>query len=174
VWLAVSLHAVDRTEKPWHSTPDLSMGSQDVDLNGHCLRMSATIVDSSLAHLHKKKMSTGTEFHRGRSVVDHFPDELMVEVTVTDCTSPYAVAVPKESLRTLQFAAAWRRGTEERAAAGIYVPRAREKETWSDANDTFQSYELTVQSADTPLTDQLILTVSSADGKKLAQFVAGL
>jgi hypothetical protein len=42
------------------------------------------------------------------------------------------------------------------------------------SSDTVQIYELTIQSSDVPLTDQLVLTVSSAEGKKIAEFVAGL
>jgi hypothetical protein len=53
LFLPFSLRAGDDTEKPWHSTLDLSMGTQDVQLGGHCWRMSANIVDSSLAKLRK-------------------------------------------------------------------------------------------------------------------------
>jgi len=80
-------------QKPSHGSVDLSMGSEDVHLQGHCLRMSATIADSSLAKLHKKRTTTGIEFVRGKTPVDQYPDELMVEVTVTDCASPYSVPV---------------------------------------------------------------------------------
>jgi len=174
VWLLpATLGAVDRADKPWHSTPDLSMGSQDVEVEGHCLRMSATIVDSSLAKLHKKRGVGGTEFHRGKTVVDHFPDEVMVVVTVIDCVSPYGAAVSQEALSTIQFAASWRRGTDERPAGGIYVPHSRPKEVWSESNDTFRDYELSIQSEGVPLTDHLVLTVS-AGGKMLAQFVNDL
>ena len=172
--LVLPLNALDKSEKPWRSTPDLSMGSQDVQLDGHCWRMSANIVDSSLAKLHKKRSAGATEFHHGRIVLDRFPDEVMVEVTVTDCASPYAVPMGKDVLGSVQFAARWRRGTDERPAGGIYVPRTRSKESWSQSSDTFQVFELSIQSTDVPLTDQLVLTVSSSDGKKIAQFVADL
>ena len=168
------LCGVDQTEKPWRSTPDLSMGAQDVQLDGHCWRMSATIMDSSLAKLRKKRSAGGTEFHRGKNVIDRFPDEVMVELTVTDCTSPYAVPVGRDILGAMQFAAQWRRGTEERPVGGLYVPHARSKDSWPESHDTVQVFELSIQSADVPLSDQLVLTVSSSDGKKVAQFVAGL
>jgi hypothetical protein len=172
--LPLHLQAVDESEKPWHSTPDLSMGAQDVQLDGHCWRMSATIVDSSLAKLRKKRSASGTEFHRGKNVIESFPDEVMVELTVTDCTSPNAVPVGRDILGAMQFAAEWRRGTEERPVGGLYVPRARSRDGWPESRDTVQVFELSIQSADVPLTDQLVLTVSSSDGKKVAQFVAGL
>jgi len=172
--LPLQLRAVDESEKPWRSTPDLSMGAQDVQLDGHCWRMSATIVDSSLAKLRKKRSASGTKFHRGKNVVERFPDEMMVELTVTDCTSPYAVPVGRDILGAMQFAAEWRRGTEERPVGGLYVPRTRSGEGYPESHDTVQVFELSIQSADVPLTDQLVLTVSSSDGKKIAQFVAGL
>ena len=174
VLLVLPLRAADQGAKPWHSTPDLSMGSQDVEVGGHCWRMSAEIIDSSLAKLRKKRSAAGTEFHRGKNVVDRFPDELMVEVSVTDCASPYTVPVSREILGSMQFEAQWRRGTEERPVSGLYVPRVRSKEGLAETSDTVQIYELSVQSADVPLTDQLVLRVSSADGKKIAEFVAGL
>jgi hypothetical protein len=172
--LPLYLPAIDQSEKPWRSTPDLSMGAQDVQLDGHCLRMSATIVDSSLAKLRKKRSASGTEFHRGKNVIDHFPDEVMVELTITDCASPYTVPVGRDILGAMQFAAEWRRGTEERPVGGLYVPRTRSKDSSPESHDTVQVFELSIQSADVPLSDQLVLTVSASDGKKLAQFVAGL
>jgi hypothetical protein len=172
--LSLPLHAVDASTKPWHSTPDLSMGTQDVQLGGHCWRMSASIVDSSLAKLHKKRSGSGTEFHRGKSVIDRFPDEVMVELTVTDCASPYAAPVSRDILGSMQFSAEWRRGVEERPVSGLYVPRTRSRDGLPDSGDTVQVFELSIQSADVPLTDQLVLTISSPDGKKVAEFVAGL
>lgn len=167
---AVSAQPGDNPAKPWRAALDLSMGSQDVELSGHCFRMSAAIIDSSLAKLHKRKMANGTEFHRGKVVVEQFPEELLVEVTVTDCGSPYAVAVGKDALRALQFAAVWRRGGDERSCE-IYAPRPRPDDM--QASDTFRAYELSVPSANVPLTDRLVVTVSS-EGKKVAQFVNDL
>jgi hypothetical protein len=162
--------AGDIPNKPWHSSPDLSMGSEHVEVGGHCLRMSAAILDSSLAKLHKRRTANGTEFHRGKTVVDQFPEDLLVEVTVTDCVSPYAVSVDKEALRSVQFSAVWRRGNDERPSE-VYVPRPRSED--AGVNDTFRSYELSIPSANVPLSDQLVLTVS-AEGKKIAQFVGDL
>jgi len=136
--------------------------------------MSANIVDCSLAKLHKKRSASATEFHHGRIVLDRFPDEVMVEVTVTDCASPYAMSVGKDVLGSVQFAAGWRRGTDERPAGGIHVPPTRPRQSRSQSRDTFQVFELSIQSTDVPLTDQLVLTVSSREGKKIAQFVAHL
>jgi hypothetical protein len=150
------------------------MGTQDIDLSGHCWRMSATIVDSSLAKLRKKRSATGTEFHRGKNVVDRFPDELMVEVSVTDCTSPYAVPVSRDILDSMEFDAQWRRGSAERPVSGLYVPRVRSRVSVPETGDTVQIYALSIQSADVPLTDQLVLRVSSSGGRKIAEFVAGL
>jgi len=146
------------------------MGTQDIQLEGHCLRMSASIVDSSLAKLHRKRGPSGPEFHHGKKVVDHFPDEVMVVVTVTDCASPYGAVVSQEMLSAIQFAAAWRRGNDERPVSGIYIPRARPKDPWTESSDTFQDYELSIQSDGVPLTDHLVLTVT-AGGKTVAQFV---
>jgi hypothetical protein len=178
IWLVVavcwilpaSLHGVDRGDKVWHSTPDLSMGTQDVQLEGRCLRMSASIVDSSLAKLHRKKGPSGPEFHHGKTVVEHFPDELTVVVTVTSCVSPFGMVVSEEALNAIQFAAAWRRGNDERPVSGIYIPHARPKDPWTESSDTFRDYELSIQSDGVPLTDHLVLTVT-AGGKTVAQFV---
>jgi len=169
-FLPASLYAADRGDKAWHSSPDLSMGSQDVQLEGHCLRMSAAIVDSSLAKLHKKKGQSGTEFHHGKTVVEHFPDELIVIVTVTNCVSPFGTAVSEEALNSIQFGAVWRRGNDERPVSGIYIPHARPKDPWTESSDTFRDYELSIQSDGVPLTDHLVLTVT-AGGKMVAQFV---
>jgi hypothetical protein len=174
VLLVLPLRAADEGAKLWHATPNLSMGTHDIDLGGHCWRMTAAIVDSSLAKLRKKRSAAGTEFHRGKNVVDRFPDELMVELSVTDCASPYAVPVRRNILASMQFEAQWRRGSEERPVSGLYVPRMRSTEGSPEPSDTIQIYELSIQSADVPLTDQLVLRVSSADGKKIAEFVAGL
>lgn len=174
LFLPFSLRAGDESEKPWHSTPDLSMGTRDVQLGGHCWRMSANIVDSSLAKLRKKRSGSGTEFRRGKNVIERFPDEVMVEVSVTDCTSPYAVPVSRDILSAMQFAAEWRRGTEERPVGGLYVPRTRSRDGLPESSDTVQIFELSIQSSDVPLSDQLVLTVSSSEGKKIAEFVAGL
>jgi hypothetical protein len=146
------------------------MGSQDVQLEGHCLRMSAAIVDSSLAKLHKKKGQSGPEFHHGKTVVEHFPDELMVVVTVTNCMSPLGTAVSEEALSAIQFGAAWRRGSDERPVSGIYIPHARPKDPWTESSDTFRDFEISIQSDGVPLTDHLVLTVT-AGGKMVAQFV---
>jgi hypothetical protein len=172
-FLPASLYGADRGDKSWHSTPDLSMGTQDVQLEGHCLRMSASIVDSSLAKLHRKKGPSGPEFHHGKTVVSHFPDEVTVVVTVTNCVSPFGTALSEEALNTIQFAAAWRCGNDERPVGGIYIPHARPKDPWSESNDTFRDYELSIQSDGVPLTDHLVVSVS-AGGKILAQFVNAL
>ena len=170
VFLPASVHGADRGDKSWHSTPDLSMGSEDVQLEGHCLRISASIVDSSLAKLHRKRGPGGPEFHHGKTVVEYFPDELTVVVTVTNCVSPFGTTVSEEALNAIQFAAAWRRGSDERPVAGIYIPHSRPKDPWSESSDTFRDYELSIQSDGVPLTDHLVLTVS-AGGKTVAQFV---
>jgi hypothetical protein len=174
LFLPFSLRAGDESEKPWHATPDLSMGTQEVQLGGRCWRMSANIVDSSLAKLRKKRSGGGTEFRRGKNVIEWFPDEVMVEVSITDCTSPYAVAVNRDILSAMQFAAEWRRGAEERPVGGLHVPRTRSRDSSQESSDTVQIYELSIQSSNVPLTDQLVLTVSSSEGKKIAEFVAGL
>lgn len=168
--LPASVYGIDRGDKPWHSSPDLSMGSQDVQVEGHCLRMSAAIVDSSLARLHKKKGATGPEFHHGRTVVEYFPEELTVVVTVTNCVSPFGTAISEEVLNAIQFSAAWRRGTDERRVSAIHLPRARPKDPWSESTETFRDYDLSIESVGVPLTDHLVVTVS-AGGKTLAQFV---
>jgi hypothetical protein len=164
-----TLRAGDNGARPGRAAVYLSMGSQDVLFEGRCLRMSATLVDSSLAKLRKKKVAVGTEFHRGKIIVDRFPDELMVEVTVTDCVAPFAVAVGK-FFGTLQFSAVWRRGSDERPCE-VYVPRDRPESL--ETSDTFRVYNLSVPSADVPLTDHLVLNVS-AEGKRIAQFVNDL
>jgi hypothetical protein len=154
-------------QKPSHGSVDLSMGSEDVHLQGHCLRMSATIADSSLAKLHKKRTTTGIEFVRGKTPVDQYPDELMVEVTVTDCASPYSVPVDAHIFRDLHFTAAWRRGDDERSSE-LYAPHPRFDE--AQASDTFRTFELSIPSANVPLSDRLLVNVFSAD-EKLAQFL---
>jgi len=168
--VAASSRAGDDSMKSWHSAPDLSLGSHDVMLDGRCLRFSAAIVDSSLAKLHKKRLREGTEFRQGKTVVEQFPDELLVEVIVTDCAAPYGVAVAKEKLASLQFGAAWRHGGEDRPAT-IFVPQLRKDD--SQANDTFRTYEISVSGQHIPLSDLLILTLSS-DGRKIADFVSSL
>ena len=168
--LAVSSSAGDNSTKPWRATPDLSMGSQDVTLHGYCLRFSASIVHSSLAKLHKKRVADGTEFHRGKDVVEQFPDELLVEVPVTDCDVPNGVAIGKDVLGNLQFGAAWRHGSDERPA-NIYVSHPRGDE--SQINDTFRTYGISVTAEHIPLTDQLVLTLSS-EGKKVVDFASSL
>jgi hypothetical protein len=162
-----ALQASDSGAKSWRSTVDLSMGSQDVQLQERCLRFSAVIVDSSLARLHKRRVANGVEFHRGKTVVDRYPEELTVEVTVTDCVAPFAVAFGKDILGTIEFSAAWRRGGDERPSE-VYAPRARTQA--EKTSDTFRVYYLSVPSAGVPLTDHLLINVS-VEGKRLAQFV---
>ncbi len=65
---------------------------------GVCRRASRGIVPGDAS---QETIGGGIGFYRGKNVVERFPDEVMVEVTITDCASPYAVPVARDILETI-------------------------------------------------------------------------
>ncbi len=154
------------------------LGADMVNFDNTCVFFTASMTAGDFFDgLRRIKTPTGAEFRKGSSVVDHFPEKISVEIrgVVTKCSeNPREVLVPglaADFMSSLRFEAQWGRGSEFQPAENLSAqtsprPLSKLKNIWT--------YTVTIPSKDVPLTDHLVVSVLSKEGKKVTRFSARL
>jgi hypothetical protein len=118
--------------------------------------------------------SQGSEFRRNSQPVDFFPDYLTIEITIRIevCDSnTYTPAQTPDAIKGMQFRVQWKRGLYLRPVASLTIER---KPLRLEEGDNQMLYVIKVRDHNVPLTDHLILSVISANGKIMSRMSARL
>jgi hypothetical protein len=118
--------------------------------------------------------SQGSEFRKNSQPVDFFPDFLTIEITnrIEVCDSNiYTPAQTPDVIKGMQFRVQWKRGLYLRPVASLTIER---KPLRLEEGDNQLLYVIKVRDHNIPLTDHLILSVVSANGKILSRMSARL
>jgi hypothetical protein len=116
----------------------------------------------------------GSEFRRGSNPVDFFPDYLTIEINIRieECDANiYTPAKTPDIIKGMQFRVQWKRGLYLRPAANVTIEH---KPLVMEEGDNRMLYVIKVRDHNVPLTDHLILSVISANGKILSRMSARL
>ena len=118
--------------------------------------------------------SQGSEFRRNSQAVDYFPDYLTIEINIRIevCDANiYTPAKTPDIIKGIQFRVQWKRGLYLRPAPNVTIER---KPLQMEEGDNRLLYVIKVRDHNVPLTDHLILSVISANGKILSRMSARL
>jgi hypothetical protein len=119
--------------------------------------------------LQRHETASGDEFLKNSQIVRTFPGQITVQIqtsiTVCDADIYTAAAVPS-FFNGLQFKAQWKRGLAMRTVSQIAVQRVMFAS--EDGNNRLM-FLLKIHDRDVPLTDHLIISVLSPQGKLLSR-----
>jgi hypothetical protein len=116
----------------------------------------------------------GSEFLRNSHPVDFFPDYLTIEINVRIevCDADmYTPAKTPDIIKGIQFRVQWKRGLYLRPVANVTIER---KPLQMEEGDNQMLYVIKVRDHNVPLSDHLILSVISANGKIMSRMSARL
>jgi hypothetical protein len=116
----------------------------------------------------------GPEFRRNSHPVDYFPDYLILEINIRIevCDANiYTPAKTPDVIKGIQFRVQWKRGLYLRPVANVSIER---KPLQMEEGDNRMLYVIKLRDHAVPLTDHLILSVISANGKIMSRMSARL
>jgi hypothetical protein len=116
----------------------------------------------------------GSEFRRNSHPVDFFPDYLTLEINIRIevCDADmYTPAKTPDIIKGIQFRVQWKRGLYLRPAANVTIER---KPLQMEEGDNRMLYVIKLRDHSVPLSDHLILSVISANGKIMTRMSARL
>jgi hypothetical protein len=131
----------------------------------------------------------GTKYQSGKEMMTEFPEELHVSFAIFDipCKSQMLQPSPRryltqEMMKSLRFSFYWKRGIELRRI-GNPKPEGATAELLEPSNMESKEelpkryrwiVEYTIPGAGVPLTDRLVLIISTLDGQRAARVAARL
>jgi hypothetical protein len=119
--------------------------------------------------LQRHETASGDQFRKNSQVVTTFPDQITVQVqtAVVVCDADLYTPAPLPSFfNGLQFKVQWKRGLTMRPVAQIVVQRVMFA---SQEGDNRLMFLLKIHDHNVPLTDHLIISVISPQGKLLTR-----
>src|ERR1700722_10870210 len=119
--------------------------------------------------LQRHETASGDQFRKNSQVVTTFPDQITVQVqtAVTVCDADLYTPAPLPSFfNGLQFKVQWKRGLAMRSVAQVVVQRVMFA---SQEGDNRLMFLLKIHDHNVPLTDHLIISVISPQGKLLTR-----
>jgi len=133
------------------------------------------------AHLERIETDGGVEFRRKSQVVRDFPAQLSVVLAGTIGSCPRSVpnlapiSALTDFINQLKISAEWIRGPASRPVLNLSVVKHPPREVlWPETDPPHWGLDITLPSKDVPLTDLLNLSIQSADGHRLLDFMVGL
>jgi hypothetical protein len=130
------------------------------------------------SNLKKTAKTRGVEFQRGKTLVQHFPDDLAIEVAVfsgPNACGPPVNDLSEDFLKTLRFSVSSRHGSELRLITGVATSSKESSGPWCENRcSEMWTYRLVIQVGDVPLTDAIILTIATRGGEHIDQFIGQL
>jgi hypothetical protein len=119
--------------------------------------------------LQRHEMPSGDEFHKNSRVVTNFPEQLTVQLqlSISVCDADIYTPAPAPSFVSgIRFRAQWKRGLAMRPVMDLRVQRVA---ITSEEGDSRLLFLLKIHDRDVPLTDHLIISVISPQGKLLSR-----
>jgi len=189
---AAQVDNAKRDQKQFSRTID--MGTSHAKILDTCLVLHSSLSGSDFfAGLKVRHASNSVEFRKGNVLVNEFPPILTVEMLsfALECSTPNLEKEEKAraALDRLLFKVEWKRGLVVRPAQDVILTiRKPSPEEWAERDevkrlsaigmetslDGFLVVELTIKTNHVPLTDSLVVTVSTTDSNQIARFSARL
>ena len=119
--------------------------------------------------LQRHETPSGDEFHKNSRVVTNFPEQLTVQLqlSISVCDADIYTPAPAPSFVSgIHFKAQWKRGLTMRPVQQFAVQRVA---ITSEEGDSRLLFLLKIRDRDVPLTDHLIISVISPQGKLLSR-----
>jgi hypothetical protein len=119
--------------------------------------------------LQRHETPSGDEFHKNSRVVRNFPEQITVQVqlSISVCDADIYTPAPAPGfVNGIRFKAQWKRGLAMRPVAQMTIQRVA---ITSEEGDSRLLFLLKIRDKDVPLTDHLIISVISPQGKLLSR-----
>jgi hypothetical protein len=119
--------------------------------------------------LQRQETPSGDEFHKNSRLVTNFPEQLTVQLqlSISVCDADIYTPAPAPSFVSgIRFKAQWKRGLTMRPVTELRVQRVA---ITSEEGDSRLLFLLKIRDQDVPLTDHLIISVISPQGKLLSR-----
>ncbi|HXN98406.1 MAG TPA: hypothetical protein VN881_04990 [Candidatus Acidoferrales bacterium] len=119
--------------------------------------------------LQRHETPSGDEFHKNSRLVTNFPEQLTVQLqlSISVCDADIYTPAPAPSFVSgIRFKAQWKRGLAMRPVTELRVQRVA---ITSEEGDSRLLFLLKIRDQDVPLTDHLIISVISPQGKLLSR-----
>ena len=118
-----------------------------------------------------------SEYRKGRNIVANYPDLITVRVWfsldlagINSCG-----ALPRFDPAKLRFLVEWQNNSQLVPANGKFLVSETLPQTWcEDRCSKHWTYELRIDSQDVPLQSDLVVTIETVDGARLAKYVGKL
>jgi hypothetical protein len=133
-----------------------------------------------LKNARQVRVGNSVEFRVGDTSLKSFPEEISLRVYYRRTWSDF-ITVKSDSCdpfdaNTLRFIAVWSNKSRTLTAGGqtTSVQRHDPEPFCEDKCSDWWTYDLTIESKDVPLTDDLIVMITTADGTRVAKLFGGL
>jgi hypothetical protein len=134
--------------------------------------------DAFFKGLKQVKTKPTTQYRRGHDVVENYPDSTTVRVELGQGLPEFnsCIVLPKFDPAKLQFRVEWQIGSQVAPAKGTFVVAERSSpQPWCENRCTdYWAYELRIDSQNVPLQSELLLTIETKDGTRLAKYLGKL
>jgi hypothetical protein len=138
---------------------------QDVCVNFSPVMASGDFFDG----LQRHETPSGDEFHKNSRLVTNFPEQLTIQLqlSISVCDADIYTPAPAPSFVSgIRFRAQWKRGLAMRPVTELRVQRVA---ITSEEGDSRLLFLLKIRDQNVPLTDHLIISVISPQGKLLSR-----
>lgn len=138
---------------------------QDVCVNFSPVMAAGDFFDG----LQRHETPSGDEFHKNSRLVTNFPEQLTVQLqlSISVCDADIYTPAPAPSFVSgIRFRAQWKRGLAMRPVTELRVQRVA---ITSEEGDSRLLFLLKIRDQNVPLTDHLIISVISPQGKLLSR-----
>jgi hypothetical protein len=169
----------------------MNFGPQVILEDGTCLAVGGALFDEEFfRNLNKTKTPEGFVFHRGSELVEFFPSEMRLKVSIIDMPCHQrkdhglnAIDLSPEYLGSLRFTAFWKKELEMRPAEALFSMTLSKEERRSVLFPLFPGipefytlwmFEFRIRTQTVPVSDHFILVIESPEKKRLARLSARL
>jgi len=147
----------------------------------HCLSQPIRVSherDVFFKDLKEVQSKPTTQYRRGKDIVVNYPDSTTVRVELWQGLPELnsCLVLPRFDPAKLQFRVEWQIGPEVAPAKGTFVVSepVSPQPLCEDRCAGLWAYELRIDSQDVPLQSQLVLTIETQDGTRLAKYLGRL
>lgn len=182
VWVAPATAADKNSKNVVEYDAVVSMGVSSATVNGWCLAFNGLVTSGDFFRgLKRTTTSRGPQFTKGSESVSKYPDRVVVKIEgfVSRCASAPATKSGTDAgadlMKHFFVQAKWKTGMEMRPAEvvsrEISEPGVSVWQEYSMRRNPWV-YTMAVNSKDVPLTDHLVVVISSKDRAALCRLAA--
>jgi len=133
--------------------------------------------DAFFKDLKLVKSKGKSEYRKGHDIVANYPDLITVRVELWQGLTEFnsCGALPRLDPANLRFLVEWQKDSKLMPAEGKFLVSKTLPPRWcEDRCSEYWAYELRIDSQDVPLQSDLVVTIETLDGARLAKYVGKL